>query len=104
MEMLGPGTDTNFATQAHILWALAHDFSYQGAPMHSLTETRCPAKKISLESILRPRAAVKEGTRWIGAAAATLPKIVPEDSVVFGSSFLPGGICFLPRPTPQICL
>jgi cytochrome P450 len=91
-EMLGPGTDTTSATLAHILWALAHDTSYQDALVHDLADAQWPTDMSSLESISRLRAAVKEGIRWTGAAAAMLPRVVPEGGVVLAGTFIPGGV------------
>jgi hypothetical protein len=84
-EMLGPGTDTTSAT-------LAQDTSYQEALIHNLVEAQRPTDMSSLESILRLRAAIKEGIRWTGAAAAMLPRVVPEGGIVLAGVLLPGGV------------
>lgn len=90
--MLGPGTDTTSATLAHILWALAHDSSYQSELVFDLEDAGWPTDIGSLEKIERLRAAVKEGVRWTGAAAAMLPRVVPEGGVVLAGKKLPGGV------------
>jgi cytochrome P450 len=90
--MLGPGTDTTSATLAHILWALAHDISYQDALVQDLMDAQWPNDMSSLESIPRLRAAVKEGIRWTGAAAAMLPRVVPEGGCTLAGTFIPGGV------------
>lgn len=92
-EMLGPGTDTTSASLAHILWALAHDHSYQAALTAELEAAAWPTDMASLESIPRLRAAVKEGIRWTSAAAAMLPRIVPEGGAELAGTFIPGGVC-----------
>ncbi len=91
-EMLGPGTDTTSATLAHILWALAHDISYQNALFQDLTDAKWPSDMSSLESIPRLRAAVKEGIRRTGAAAAMLPRVVPAGGVNLAGNYIPGGV------------
>ena len=91
-EILGPGTDTTSSTLAHILWALAHDISYQEALVGDLEKAQWPADMSTLESIPRLKSAVKEGIRWTGAAAAMLPRVVPEGGVVLAGTFIPGGV------------
>ena len=91
-EMLGPGTDTTSASLAHILWALAHDIPFQESLVCDLNAANWPTDISSLESIPRLRAAVKEGIRWAGAAAAILPRIVPDKGVVLAGKFIPGGV------------
>ena len=93
-EMLGPGTDTTSATLAHILWALAHDISYQDTLFQDLAEAKWPNDMASLESLPRLKAAVKEVIRWTGAAAAMLPRVVPEGGVTLAGIYIPGGVSF----------
>jgi len=90
--MLGPGTDTTSASLAHILWALAHDTEYQEALFQDLESAGWPTDMVSLESIPRLRAAVREGIRWTGAAAAMLPRVVPEEGASLVGVFVPGGV------------
>ncbi|KAE9367930.1 cytochrome P450 [Stipitochalara longipes BDJ] len=97
-EMLGPGTDTTSATLAHILWAFAYDISYQDALVQDLVDAQWPNDMSSLESIPRLRAVVKEGIRWTGAAAAMLPRVVPEGGVVLAGTFIPGGTVISSSP------
>lgn len=92
-EMLGPGTDTTSASLAHILWALAHDISYQDALFRDLEASGWPTDMTSLEAIPRLRAAVREGIRWTGAAAAMLPRVVPENGASLAGIFIPSGVC-----------
>jgi len=94
-EMLGPGTDTTSATLAHIFWALAHDNSYQDALFQDLANAKWPSDMSSLESIPRLRAAVKEGIRWTGAAAAMLPRVVPAGRFTLAGVYIPGGVSLL---------
>jgi len=91
-EMLGPGTDTTSATLAHILWGLAHDISFQDELASDLAETGWPTDMSVLEAVPRLRAATKEGIRWAGAAAAMLPRVVPEGGVTFAGKFIPAGV------------
>ncbi len=98
-EMLGPGTDTTSASLAHILWALAHSIAYQEALVSDLEAAGWPTDMPSLDSIPRLRAAVREGIRWTGAAAAMLPRVVPDGGVTLAGVFVPGGVCFH-FPTP----
>jgi cytochrome P450 len=102
-EMLGPGTDTTSATLAHILWALAHDILYQEALVQDLIEAHWPTDMSSLDSIPRLKAAVKEGIRWTGAAAAMLPRVVPEGGAILAGSFIPGGVSYLSRSIGETC-
>lgn len=91
-EMLGPGTDTTSATLAHILWGLAHDLTYQETLIQDLIDAQWPIGMSSLKSIPRLRAAVKEGIRWTGAAAAMLPRVIPEGGFTLAGTFIPGGV------------
>lgn len=93
-EMLGPGTDTTSATLAHILFGLAHDPAFQGALVRDLALAGWPKDMNALEAIPRLRAAVKEGIRWAGAAAAMLPRVVPDGGKVLAGHFIPGGVSF----------
>ncbi|KAH6667890.1 benzoate 4-monooxygenase cytochrome p450 [Halenospora varia] len=97
-EMLGPGTDTTSATLAHILWALAHDHDFQTALAADLAAAAWPTDMTALEGVPRLRAAVKEGIRWAGAAAAMLPRVVPPDGVVLAGTFVPGGTVISSSP------
>ncbi|CZR56111.1 uncharacterized protein PAC_05999 [Phialocephala subalpina] len=97
-EMLGPGTDTTSATLAHILWALAHDAPYQSELVSDLDNAGWPTDIGSLEKVERLRAAVKEGIRWTGAAAAMLPRVVPGGGVVLAGMFLPAGTVISSSP------
>ncbi|KAF4634271.1 hypothetical protein G7Y89_g3832 [Cudoniella acicularis] len=97
-EMLGPGTDTTSATLAHIIWALAHDDLYQEALTQDLREAQWPTDLTSLEAIPRLRAAVKEGIRWTGAAAAMLPRVIPQGGFVLADKFIPSGTVISSSP------
>lgn len=99
-EMLGPGTDTTSATLAHIIWGLAHDLTFQEALVQDLVDAQWPTDMASLESIPRLRAAVKEGIRWTGAAAAMLPRVVPEGGSILAGTFIPGGVSYLFKTDP----
>ncbi|KAH8594050.1 benzoate 4-monooxygenase cytochrome p450 [Bisporella sp. PMI_857] len=90
-EMLGPGTDTTSATLAHILWALAHDTTYQESLVQQLEIAGWPTDMASLEAVPELRAVVKEGIRWAGAAAAMLPRVVPDEGAVLAGVFVKGG-------------
>lgn len=91
-ENLGPGTDTTSASLAHILWALAHDSRLQSL-LHEQLETRdFPQTLEELETIPLLAACVKEGIRWAGAAAAVLPRVVPEGGMELHGVFLPQGV------------
>lgn len=46
----------------------------------------------SLENIPRLKACVKEGIRWAGAAAAMLPRVVPQGGVELCGKFIPEGV------------
>lgn len=94
-ENLGPGTDTTSASLAHILWALAHNLSFQEELFQDLAAVSFSADMTSLENIPRLRACVKEGIRWTSAAAAMLPRIVPEGGVEFYGHFIPEGVCYV---------
>lgn len=91
-ENIGPGTDTTSATMAHILFALANNPEYQATLRHELEVLNFPTDMTSLESIPKLRACVKEGIRWTGAAAAMLPRIVPDGGVWLSGKFLPAGV------------
>jgi cytochrome P450 len=95
-EMLGPGTDTTSLTLAHILWGLAHDISFQDSLAADLALAHWPTDMTGLEALPRLRAAVKEGIRWAGAAAAMLPRIVPKDGATLAGKFIPGGVRIFP--------
>ncbi|KAF7918209.1 uncharacterized protein EAE98_009821 [Botrytis deweyae] len=88
-ENLGPGTDTTSATLAHILWALGSNPDFQEELLQDLAAVSFPTDMTTLESIPRLRACVKEGIRWTGAAAAMLPRLVPEGGAEFYGYFLP---------------
>ncbi|OJD38796.1 cytochrome p450 [Diplodia corticola] len=90
-EMLGPGTDTTSASLAHILWALAHNPQYQDELFDDLARHGFAEHMGGLEGIPRLKACVKEGIRWAGAAAAMLPRVVPDDGVELCGKFIPGG-------------
>lgn len=91
-ENLGPGTDTTSATLAHILWALAHNPSYQDALYDDLAAVGFSTNMTILENIPRLQACVKEGIRWAGAAAAMLPRIAPAGGIVLHGKFIPEGV------------
>lgn len=93
--MLGPGTDTTSATLAHILWALAHDIEFQNELVRDLEYAGWPTEMGPLEEVTRLRAAVKEGIRWAGAAAAMLPRVVPEGGATLAGVFVAGGVSFV---------
>ncbi|OBU01046.1 hypothetical protein VE01_00916 [Pseudogymnoascus verrucosus] len=97
-EMLGPGTDTTSLTLAHILWGLAHDISFQDSLAADLALAHWPTDMTGLEALPRLRAAVKEGIRWAGAAAAMLPRIVPKDGATLAGKFIPGGTVISSSP------
>ncbi|TGO68474.1 hypothetical protein BOTNAR_0024g00250 [Botryotinia narcissicola] len=88
-ENLGPGTDTTSATLAHILWALGSNSDFQEELFQDLANVRFSTDMTILEGIPRLRACVKEGIRWTGAAAAMLPRLVPEGGAEFYGHFLP---------------
>jgi cytochrome P450 len=91
-EMLGPGTDTTSSTLAHILWGLAHDIVFQDELAHDLAAAGWPTDMSALEAVPRLRAATKEGIRWAGAAAAMLPRVVPDGGVTLAGKFIPAGV------------
>ncbi|TGO71356.1 hypothetical protein BELL_0588g00070 [Botrytis elliptica] len=88
-ENLGPGTDTTSATLAHILWAFGSNPDFQEELFQDLAAMNFPTDMTTLESIPRLWACVKEGIRWTGAAAAMLPRLVPEGGAEFYGYFLP---------------
>lgn len=88
-ENIGPGTDTTSATLAHILYALAENPAFQAKLRDELDILGFPTDMTSLESIPNLRACIYEGIRWTGAAAAMLPRIVPEGGVWLDGKFLP---------------
>jgi cytochrome P450 len=100
-ENLGPGTDTTSASLAHILWALAHNPQFQEQLFEDLSAVSFSTDMTTLEGVLRLRACVKEGIRWTGAAAAMLPRIVPEGGITFHGHFIPGGVRIINRLTKE---
>ncbi|KAF5687109.1 cytochrome P450 monooxygenase [Fusarium circinatum] len=97
-ENLGPGTDTTSATLAHIIWALAHNPSYQDALYQDLAGVSFVTDMTTLENIPRLQACVKEGIRWAGAAAAMLPRIVPPGGIELHGTFIPEGTVLTSSP------
>ncbi|ROW08615.1 hypothetical protein VPNG_06203 [Cytospora leucostoma] len=97
-ENLGPGTDTTSASLAHILYALSHNAVYQEKLYRDLAELGFPTDMTTLENIPRLRACVKEGIRWAGAAAAMLPRVVPQGGVELCGKFLPEGTVLTSSP------
>ncbi|KAH6659035.1 cytochrome P450 [Truncatella angustata] len=97
-ENLGPGTDTTSASLAHILWALAHNSAFQEELFKDLAHVSFSSDMTTLENIPKLRACVKEGIRWTGAAAAMLPRIVPEGGVEFYGHFIPEGTVLSSSP------
>ena len=91
-ENLGPGTDTTSASLAHILWALSHDTPLQDQLYDQLESHGFPEQIDELEKIPLLVACVKEGIRWTGAAAAVLPRVVPEGGFEFSGVYLPEGV------------
>ena len=91
-ENMGPGTDTTSATLAHVLWALAHNGCFQDELFQDLQRIGFASDMASLEGVHRLKACVKEGVRWAGAAAAMLPRVVPEGGVELHGTFLPEGV------------
>lgn len=91
-ENLGPGTDTTSASLAHILWALAHSSDLQAALRVQVEEYGFPQALEQLEAIPLLSACVKEGVRWTGAAAATLPRITPPGGAELAGKFVPAGV------------
>ncbi|KAM5386582.1 hypothetical protein ACJZ2D_000545 [Fusarium nematophilum] len=97
-ENLGPGTDTTSATLAHILWALAHNPSYQSSLYQDLAAVSFVTDMTTLENIPRLQACVKEGIRWGAAAAAMLPRIVPKGGIQLHGNFIPEGTVLTSSP------
>lgn len=93
-ENLGPGTDTTSASLAHILYALSRNPVYQQKLYEDTAALGFPTDMSSLESIPRLRACVKEGIRWAGAAAAMLPRVVPQGGAELCGKFIPEGVSF----------
>jgi len=91
-ENPGPGTDTTSATLAQILHALAFNPQYQAELYTDLMNAAFPTNLTSLEKIPRLQACVKEGVRWTGAAAAMLPRVVPEPGVELLGRYIPAGV------------
>lgn len=94
-ENMGPGTDTTSASLAHIIWALAHNDTFQDDLFQDLQRIGFSTDMGSLENVPRLKACVKEGIRWAGAAAAMLPRVVPDGGVELLGTFLPGGVSYL---------
>ncbi|EPE06859.1 benzoate 4-monooxygenase cytochrome p450 [Ophiostoma piceae UAMH 11346] len=97
-ENMGPGTDTTSATLAHVLWALAHNGTFQDELFLDLQRIGFSTDMASLEGVPRLKACVKEGVRWAGAAAAMLPRVVPEGGVELLGTFLPAGTVLTSSP------
>ncbi|KAI1076101.1 benzoate 4-monooxygenase cytochrome p450 [Whalleya microplaca] len=97
-ENLGPGTDTTSASLAHVLWALAHNGQFQEELFDDLSKSGFPTDMTSLESVAKLSACVHEGIRWAGAAAAMLPRIVPEGGVELHGTFIPEGTVLTSSP------
>ncbi|PWY83570.1 benzoate 4-monooxygenase cytochrome p450 [Aspergillus heteromorphus CBS 117.55] len=97
-EMLGPGTDTTSATLAHILYALSLNQTFQEDLVSDLQAAGWSVDMSALESIPRLVASVKEGIRWTGAAAAMLPRIVPQGGYLLAGKHLPGGTMISSSP------
>ncbi|OBR06629.1 TRI11 protein [Colletotrichum higginsianum IMI 349063] len=97
-ENLGPGTDTTSASLAHILYALSRNTTYQKKLYQDLARVGFPTDMSALESIPRLKACVKEGIRWAGAAAAMLPRVVPEGGVELCGKFIPEGTVVTSSP------
>ncbi|KAK6225498.1 benzoate 4-monooxygenase cytochrome p450 [Colletotrichum tabaci] len=97
-ENLGPGTDTTSASLAHILYALSRNTTYQKKLYQDLARLGFPTDMSALESIPRLKACVKEGIRWAGAAAAMLPRVVPEGGVELCGKFIPEGTVITSSP------
>lgn len=91
-ENIGPGTDATSATLAHTLYALSRNPIYQQKLYMELAELGFPTDLTSLENIPRLMACVKEGIRWAGAAAAMIPRVVPQGGVDLCGKFLPEGV------------
>ncbi|PYI27833.1 benzoate 4-monooxygenase cytochrome p450 [Aspergillus indologenus CBS 114.80] len=97
-EMLGPGTDTTSATLAHIIYALSLHQPFQAELVAELDASGWPTDMSALEAIPCLVAAVKEGIRWTGAAAAMLPRIVPRGGYSLAGKHLPGGTMISSSP------
>ncbi|PYH44754.1 cytochrome P450 [Aspergillus saccharolyticus JOP 1030-1] len=97
-EMLGPGTDTTSATLAHILYALSLNQIFRADLVTDLEASDWPTDMSALEAIPRLVAAVKEGIRWTGAAAAMLPRIVPRGGQLLAGKHLPEGTMISSSP------
>ncbi|KAG5769729.1 hypothetical protein H9Q73_013478 [Fusarium xylarioides] len=97
-ENLGPGTDTTSATLTHIVWALAHNPTFQDALYQDLASVDFSTDMTTLENIPRLQACVKEGIRWAGAAAAMLPRIVPRGGIELHDTFIPEGTVLTSSP------
>ncbi|GJC83564.1 cytochrome P450 monooxygenase yanH [Colletotrichum liriopes] len=52
----------------------------------------------ALENVPRLKACVKEGIRWAGAAAAMLPRVVPQGGVELCGKFIPEGTVITSSP------
>jgi cytochrome P450 len=91
-ENLGPGTDTTSATLAHILWAISHDVRLQSQLYAQLDSRGFPQRLEDLETIPLLSACVKEGIRWAGAAAAVMPRVVPQSGAELLGVYLPPGV------------
>lgn len=104
-ENLGPGTDTTSASLAHILYALSRNPVYQLKLYEDIARVGFPTDMSSLENIPRLKACVKEGIRWAGAAAAMLPRVVPQGGVELCGKFIPAGVsCQQTEQLPHSCL
>ncbi|KAH8658163.1 benzoate 4-monooxygenase cytochrome p450 [Xylariales sp. PMI_506] len=97
-ENLGPGTDTTSASLAHILWALAHNEQFQDDLYRDLSSVAFSTDMTTLEGVARLQATVKEGIRWTGAAAAMLPRLVPEGGIELYGHFIPAGTVMTSSP------
>ncbi|GKT44543.1 cytochrome P450 monooxygenase yanH [Colletotrichum spaethianum] len=93
-ENIGPGTDTTSASLAHILYALSRNATYQNKLYQDLKSLGFPTDMSALENVSRLKACVKEGIRWAGAAAAMLPRVVPQGGVELCGKFIPEGVGF----------
>ncbi|GKT76562.1 benzoate 4-monooxygenase cytochrome P450 [Colletotrichum tofieldiae] len=97
-ENLGPGTDTTSASLAHILYALSRNTTYQNNLYQDLAQLGFPTDMSALENVPRLKACVKEGIRWAGAAAAMLPRVVPQGGVELCGKFIPEGTVITSSP------
>ncbi|KAK2049924.1 cytochrome P450 [Colletotrichum somersetense] len=82
----------------HILFALSRNPTYQEKLYQDLAKLGFPTDMGSLENIPRLKACVKEGIRWAGAAAAMLPRVVPQGSVELCGKFIPEGTVITSLP------